>query len=182
MDDFKSVITPDMPLVEKQEPTEADIPGGFPVEEESPLINGINTKDDVEEVHALDEGPLEDQREPSEVPTQPQDSPDASLPPESRADSLARETTFEPTLASGRSTPASISVRKGSHRKPVLFQGFRHRAHPLKKQVRWNYVHRLVLIRCGQHDFEQKMRQMRELYLLKRESGYSQDERTFGSE
>jgi hypothetical protein len=135
---FKLVMTPDMPAVERDELTEDDIPGGFPVEDELPFINGINAEDDDEEVHALVEGPAEDEREPSEVPTQLQDSPYASPPPESRADSQARETTFEPTLASGRSTPASTSARKGSHRKPVLFHGFRHRAHPLKKQVRRN--------------------------------------------
>jgi hypothetical protein len=155
MDDFKPVMTPDMtpdmPSVEIEEPTDTDIPGGFPLEGESPLINGMHAKDDVEEVDGIGEDPIEDQREPSEVPTQAQDSPDASPPPESRADSvalsIARETTFEPTLASGRSTPASTSPRKGSHRKPVLYQGFKHRAHPLKKQVQWNHARRVVLIR-----------------------------------
>jgi hypothetical protein len=136
---FKTVMTPDTSYIEREEPVDGDIPGRFPLEDESPLINGTHAKDDVEDVDEPEGDPIQDQRVPSEVPTQTQDSPDASPPPDSRAESVAlsvaRETTFEPTLASGRSTPASTSPRKGSHRKPVLYQGFRHRANPLKKQV-----------------------------------------------
>lgn len=133
------VITPDTTSIDRREHSEGDIPGGFPLEEEPPVTNGTHDEEHVEEEEVLEENSLEEQREISEVPTQTQgETPEASPPPtpaESRAESISlsviRDTTVEPTIASRMSTPASISPRKGSYRKPVL----QHRTHPLKKRV-----------------------------------------------
>ncbi|PVG02593.1 cysteine proteinase [Serendipita vermifera] len=162
--------------INREDAVDVDIPGSFPVRNSSPLANGgtgierrQESEEDEEEGDDQDENSTY-QREMSEVLTQTHGSSDGSPVPDTPLQSKAGSSspmrdmsTYGSTFASERSTPLSTSPRKGAMRKPVLKLGFRHHAHPLKKQ----------------HELEQRMKHTKELFLLKRARGYSQDLSTF---
>lgn len=156
----KLLALPTQPSDERGGTPDTDVPGSFPpaaaatAAVKSANANGQSTRESGKEEDEETFGSeTEASRNPSPVPTTPMTS---------RLDSASptRETYVND---SNRSTPASISPRRGAMQKPILKGGFRHRAHPLKKQ----------------HELEQKMRQTKELFNLKRAHGYSQDLSTF---
>ncbi|CAG8698045.1 1751_t:CDS:2, partial [Acaulospora colombiana] len=165
--------------INREDGVDVDIPGSFPARNPSALANGEASPEKKEESGGEDEeGDDQDesltyQREMSEVLTQTHDSSDGSPVPDTPLQSKAGSSSpmrdmsvYGTTFASERSTPLSTSPRKGAIRKPVLKVGFRHHAHPLKKQ----------------HELEQRMKHTKELFLLKRARGYSQDLSTFRGE
>jgi hypothetical protein len=201
-----SALTAETTPINVGDAVDVDVPGSFPVRNPSTLANGgthIEKREEIEaEVEEEDDQDesITSQREMSEVLTQTHGSSDGSPVPDTPLQSKAGSSspvrdisTYEPTFASERSTPLSTSPRKGAIRKPVLKLGFRHHAHPLKKQV-CVHIYRiskeafacqltpLPFLNWPQHELEQRLKHTKELFLMKRARGYSQDLSTFRGE
>lgn len=129
---------PESPAPEARVENNEDVPGGFPFSKEV-LPNDHTEHDEVEEVGYEDEKTPSPARDVSEVPTETQESSDASpVPPTpilSREESMSllRDTPVNGSTEPSRLTTPT-SPRRGAWKKPVL--NYRRRAHPLKKQVR----------------------------------------------
>jgi hypothetical protein len=122
---------------EREDTPDTDVPGSFPV-----APKPTNQRDE-SGGEAEEEEVYEEREALSDDNPRLQDSPGGGSPVPSTPMSMLESPspsrdayTYDSKYSSNRSTPLSTSSpRKGGMRKPLLKPGFRHRAHPLKKQV-----------------------------------------------